>query len=409
MDQSIEVRRLGQQDLLVCAGSLIRPALAMQCECRLEIHQNGPPSVCSGHISCCIEVEGRGVRTERPPRTREDAVRDARQTKILSGSSVVLGGLRVVPGFLAARQYAMLSAQAKGALLMKVGFIGVGNMGGPMCRNIIRNTNHDVTVCDLNPAAIAACTELGATAGTSVAQVATDCDIVFTSLPMPRNVEEVAAGIAASAKPGTVYIDLSTNSPATARRVNEQMRAKGIQMLEAPVSGGTARATDGTIVIMVGGDTAVFDSQLPLLKSFSGEVVHVGEIGMGSVAKLVNNMLAFCNAAAAAEALMIGTMAGIDLHKLQQVISNASGNSSAFRNISDKAFKREFAATFALDLAHKDLRLALELADELGVPGMIAPQVMNLMRIARARGMGTDDSSSVIRVYEQALGREVKP
>jgi 3-hydroxyisobutyrate dehydrogenase-like beta-hydroxyacid dehydrogenase len=186
------------------------------------------------------------------------------------------------------------------------------------------------------------------------------------------------------------------------------MRAKGIAMLEAPVSGGTPRATDGTIVIMVGGDAATFENQLPLLKSFSGEVIHVGEIGMGSVAKLVNNMLAFCNAAAAAEALMIGAMSGIDLRKLQQVISNASGNSSAFRNISEKAFKGEFAASFALDLAHKDLRLALELADELGVPGMIAPQVMNLMRIARARGMGGDDSSSVIRVYEQALGREVR-
>jgi 2-hydroxy-3-oxopropionate reductase len=292
---------------------------------------------------------------------------------------------------------------------MKVGFIGVGNMGGPMCRNIIRNTNHDVVVFDLSAAAMKACIDLGATTGSSVAQIASTCDVVFTSLPIPRIVEEVAAEIAANARPGTVYVDLSTNSPATARRVNEQMQAKGIQMLEAPVSGGVPRATDGTIVIMVGGNPAAFDAQLPLLKSFSGEVVHVGEIGMGSVAKLVNNMLAFCNAAAAAEALMIGTMAGIDLHKLQQVISNASGNSSAFRNISDKAFKREFAATFALDLAHKDLRLALELADELGVPGMIAPQVMNLMRMARAKGMGGDDSSSVIRVYEQALGREVRP
>jgi 2-hydroxy-3-oxopropionate reductase len=292
---------------------------------------------------------------------------------------------------------------------MKVGFIGVGNMGGPMCRNIIRNTNHDVVVFDLNPAAIKACTDSGASAGASVHAVAADCDVVFTSLPMPRNVEEVAADIASAARPGTVYIDLSTNSPATARRVNEQMRARGIQMLEAPVSGGVPRATDGTIVIMVGGDAAVFDAQLPLLKSFSGEVVHVGGIGMGSVAKLVNNMLAFCNAAAAAEALMIGTIAGIDLRKLQQVISNASGNSAAFRNISEKAFNREFAATFALDLAHKDLRLALELADELGVPGMIAPQVMNLMRMARAKDMGGDDSSSVIRIYEQALGREVRP
>jgi len=262
---------------------------------------------------------------------------------------------------------------------MKVGFIGVGNMGGPMCRNIIRNTNHDVVVFDLNPAAIKACTDLGATAGTSVAQVAAGCDVVFTSLPMPRNVEDVtlgADGIAAHARPGTVYIDLSTNSPATARRVNDGMRAKGIQMLEAPVSGGTSRAADGTIVIMVGGDAAVFENQLPLLKSFSGEVVHVGEIGMGSVAKLVNNMLAFCNAAAAAEALMIGAMSGIDLRKLQQVISNASGNSSAFRNMSEKAFNGEFQATFALDLAHKDLRLALELGHDLGLslPGAALTQ-----------------------------------
>ncbi len=136
---------------------------------------------------------------------------------------------------------------------MKVGFIGVGNMGGPMCRNIIRNTNHDVVVFDLNPAAIKVCTDLGATAGTSVAQIAADCDVVFTSLPMPRNVEEVAlgaGGVAETAKAGTVYVDLSTNSPATARRVNEGMRAKGIQMLEAPVSGGTARATDGTLELV---------------------------------------------------------------------------------------------------------------------------------------------------------------
>ena len=295
---------------------------------------------------------------------------------------------------------------------MKVGFIGVGNMGGPMCRNIIRNTNHEVVVFDLNPAAIKACTDLGASPGASVAQVAAGCDVVFTSLPMPRNVEDVtlgADGIAAHARPGTVYIDLSTNSPATARRVNDGMRAKGIQMLEAPVSGGTSRATDGTIVIMVGGDAAVFENQLPLLKSFSGEVVHVGEIGMGSMAKLVNNMLAFCNAAAAAEALMIGAMSGIDLRKLQQVISNASGNVLGVpQHVGEGVQPANSRPTFALDLAHKDLRLALELADELGVPGMIAPQVMNLMRMARAMGMGGDDSASVIRVYEQALGREVR-
>jgi 3-hydroxyisobutyrate dehydrogenase-like beta-hydroxyacid dehydrogenase len=294
---------------------------------------------------------------------------------------------------------------------MKVGFIGVGNMGGPMCRNIIKNTNHEVIVFDLSPDAMKACTDLGASAGASVADVAFRCDVTFASLPLPKIVEDVTlgkGGIADSARPGSVFIDLSTNAPATAKRVAEGMAAKGILMLEAPVSGGTARAADGTIVIMVGGDAAVFENNLPLLKSFSGEVIHLGEIGFGSVAKLINNMLAFCNAAAAAEALMMGKRSGIDLKKLDAVIRNASGMSSGYANMATKAFAGNFAPTFALDLAHKDMRLAMELADELGVPGLIAPQVLNLMRMARGMGLGPTDSASVIKVYETALREEVR-
>ncbi len=294
---------------------------------------------------------------------------------------------------------------------MKVGFIGVGNMGGPMCRNIIRNTNHEVIVFDLSPDAVKTCTDLGASASPSVADLAGRCDVVITSLPLPRVVEDVTlgtGGIAENAKPGTTYIDLSTNSPATAKKVAAGMAAKGIHMLEAPVSGGTSRATDGTIVIMVGGDAAVFEQNLPLLKSFSGEVIHLGDIGFGSTAKLINNMLAFCNAAAAAEALMIGKRSGIDLKKLDAVIRNASGMSSAYGNMANKTLAGDFKPTFALDLAHKDLRLALEMADELGVPGMIGPQVMNLMRMARGMGLGSSDSASVVRVYETALGEDIR-
>ena len=291
---------------------------------------------------------------------------------------------------------------------MKVGVIGVGNMGGPMCRNIIRNTNHDVVVFDLNPDAIKACTDIGASAGASVADIASRCDVVITSLPMPRHVEAVAADIAAHAKPGTVYIDLSTNSVSCAKRVHAALAEQGIPMLEAPVSGGVPRATDGTIVIMVGGDEKVFDAQRPLLASFSKEIVHVGDVGFGSVAKLVNNMLAFCNMAAAAEALMLGKMAGIDMAKLHQVISNASGFSSAYNSIATKAFAGNFQPAFALDLAHKDLRLALELADETGMAGMIAPQVMTIMRMARAAGLGGADTAAMIQVYEKAMGQEVR-
>jgi 3-hydroxyisobutyrate dehydrogenase-like beta-hydroxyacid dehydrogenase len=294
---------------------------------------------------------------------------------------------------------------------MKVGFIGVGNMGGPMCRNIIRNTNHEVIVFDLNADAVKACTDLGASAGSSVADVAAKSDVVITSLPIPAVVEAVTLGpdgIAAHARSGTTFIDLSTNSPATARRVAEGMAAKGIHMLEAPVSGGTARATDGTIVIMVGGDAKAFEQNLPLLKSFSGEVIHLGEIGFGSTAKLINNMLAFCNSAAAAEALMMGKRSGIDLKKLDAVIRNASGNSAGYARMAEKTLAGDFAATFALDLAHKDLRLALELADELGVPGMIAPQVMSLMRLARGMGLGAADSCAMVQVYETALKEDIR-
>jgi 3-hydroxyisobutyrate dehydrogenase-like beta-hydroxyacid dehydrogenase len=294
---------------------------------------------------------------------------------------------------------------------VKVGFIGVGNMGGPMCRNIIRNTNHEVVVFDLDPEALKRCTDLGASTGGSVADVAKSCDVVITSLPIPRIVEEVALGpdgITANAKPGTVYIDLSTNAPATARRLAEGAKAAGLGMLEAPVSGGVARATDGTIVIMVGGDSATFEQQLPLLKSFSGEVIHVGDVGFGSVAKLINNMLAFCNSAAAAEALMMGKRAGIDMKKLDAVIRNASGDSSGYRNMATKALAGNFNPTFALDLAHKDLRLAMELADDVGVPGLIAPQVLNLMRMARGMGLGGMDSTSIMRVYETTLGTDVR-
>jgi 3-hydroxyisobutyrate dehydrogenase-like beta-hydroxyacid dehydrogenase len=294
---------------------------------------------------------------------------------------------------------------------MQVGFIGVGNMGGPMCRNIIRNTNHQVVVFDLNADAARTCTDLGASSADSVAEVASGCDVVLTSLPVPRIVEDVtlgADGIAAHARPGSVFIDLSTNAPATARRVAAGMAAKGIHMLEAPVSGGTPRATNGTIVIMVGGDAAVFEQNLPLLKSFSAEVIHVGDIGYASTAKLINNMLAFCNAAAAAEALMMGKRSGIDLKKLDAVIRNASGMSAGYASMAGKALSGDFKATFALDLAHKDLRLALEMADELGVPGMIAPQVMSLMRMARGMGLGSLDSAAIMRVYETAMGEDVR-
>jgi 3-hydroxyisobutyrate dehydrogenase-like beta-hydroxyacid dehydrogenase len=296
-------------------------------------------------------------------------------------------------------------------MVMKVGFIGVGSMGGPMSRNIVKTTNHDVKVFDLNADAVAACVAVGATRGGSVAEIAETCEVVMLSLPTPAHVEAVVAGpggIAAHAKAGTTVIDLSTNAPAMIKQLAAMLSAKGVALIEAPVTGGVVKAVDGTLTIMVGGDEAVIEKQRPLLSSISALVVHMGPHGSASVTKLVNNMMGLCSAAIAAEGLMIGKMAGVDLTKLVEVISNGSGNSNGFRNMVNRALKGSFGASFALDLAYKDLGLAVDLEKEHGVPGLVAPQVLNLMRMARGLGLGQDDSTSVIKVYEKVLGQEAR-
>jgi len=296
---------------------------------------------------------------------------------------------------------------------MKVGFIGVGNMGGPMCRNIIKRSNHQVTVFDLNPAALKTCTDLGGTAAKSVADATKGADVVMTSLPMPRDVEKVAmgdGGILANISKGQTFIDLSTNAPSMVKKIGEAFAAKGIAMLDAPVSGGTTGAEAATIAIMVGGDKKVFDDALPVLQSFSANVIHMGGLGSGTVAKLVNNMLSFCNMAALCEGMMLGTTYGLDPEKLLHVIANSSGNSNAIKNFTLRALKGHYSPpSFALDLAYKDLHLALELGDELGVPLQQGSSTHNLQRLAKGMGWGPEDSSSVLRVYETMLRRKVKP
>jgi 3-hydroxyisobutyrate dehydrogenase-like beta-hydroxyacid dehydrogenase len=291
---------------------------------------------------------------------------------------------------------------------MKIGFIGLGNMGGPMCRNLIKGVNHEVVVHDLNPDAIAACTALGATAAASLAELATGCDVIFTSLPTPKHVETVVHGLAGHVAAGTVLIDLSTNAPAMVRRLHDELAARGIGFLDAPVTGGVARAIEGSIVVMVGGEAAAVEAQRGLLTAFSGQVVHVGPTGSASVAKLFNNMLVLCNMAVAAEGLVIGAKAGIDMARLVDIIGNGSGDSAGFRGLAARGLKGDFKASFALDLAYKDLGLAVDLAAEHGVPGLVAPQALNLLRMARGMGLGGQDSTAMLHVYEKLLGCEAR-
>ncbi len=277
---------------------------------------------------------------------------------------------------------------------MKVGFIGVGSMGGPMSRNLVSKSNHEVTVFDLNAKAIDACIAAGARRGASVADVAKNSEVVMLSLPTPKHVEQVvlgADGVGANAKPGTVLIDFSTNSPSLMKTVAGRLAEKGIALVEAPVTGGVIKATDGTLTIICGGDEAVVERQRPLLAAIGALVIYTGPHGSASVAKLVNNMLALCNSAVAIEGMMIAKMAGVDLSRIVEVITNGSGLSNAFRGVTSRAMKGKFEPSFALDLAYKDMSLAIDLATEHGVPGMVAPQVLNLMRMARGLGLGQDE------------------
>ena len=293
---------------------------------------------------------------------------------------------------------------------MQLGFIGVGNIGTPMCRHLIE-AGRTVLVYDVNPSHMARMVSLGAQPAESPKAVAQACNIVFSSLPGPREIEQVALGangIIAAARPGLIFVDLSTNSPTVAKRVCAALAAQGVTMLDAPVSGGVAGAERGSLAVMVSGDAQAFDTCKPLLQHIGAHIFHVGEIGSGSVAKLVNNLLAFVNAVAAYEGMLLGVKAGVDPQIIHDIVQASSGASSAMRAFPQKIFAGDFAPGFMIDLAHKDLRLALELGDELSMPLMMGSVCINFLREARANGRGGDDLCGLMRRMEEHLGIEVR-
>lgn len=295
---------------------------------------------------------------------------------------------------------------------MTVGFVGLGRMGGPMCRNVIASSGEDVVFYDLSDEACAACAAVGGRRAASVAEVAAAADVLLTSLPGPAQMEEVAlgaGGIAEAARPGAVWFDLSTNSPATLRRVAERLAERGIELLDAPVSGGPGGAEAATLSVMVGGSRETFAAHERLLRSFSANPIHVGGLTAGTVVKLVNNLIQFCSVATAAEAMMLGVQAGVDPHVLDSVIRVSAGDSLCYRHLAGRALSGDYSASFALELAYKDIRLALDLASELAVPLPLGAQTADLMRTALELGLAQEDAAAVMRVYETAQGRRIGP
>ena len=294
---------------------------------------------------------------------------------------------------------------------MKVGFIGLGNMGNPMASNLL-NAGHELVVHDLRREAATNLLEMGATWADTPKEAVPGREVVFTSLPVPRDVEAVVLGengILEGASSETVYMDLSTNSPTAIRRIHDICAEKGVTVLDAPVSGGTYGAAAATLAVMVGGDKAVYDRMKPTLDAIGSHVVYCGPIGNGMVCKICNNLLSMGIGVLMTEALTMGVKAGVDLATLADVIANSTGGN---KRLTDKfprfLFKGNFEPGFATALAAKDVRLATDLGREYGIQMELSNLVDQRHVEAMFRGWGPEDSDAVSKIQEEKSGIQLR-
>jgi 3-hydroxyisobutyrate dehydrogenase len=289
---------------------------------------------------------------------------------------------------------------------MKIGFIGLGLMGGPMAANVLK-AGHALRVNDLRRDAAKSLVASGAEWTEDAAR---DVEILFTSLPGPPEVEALSKQIIESAKPGTVWFDLSTNSPEVVRRIHARCLEKEIQMLDAPVSGGTAGAKSGKLALWVGGDEATYTRCLPVLKAIADEPFFVGPIGAGTIAKLAHNVSTFMVHTALAEAFTMGVKAGVEPLALYRALrQGASGRARTFDRLAEKFLPGSYdPPTFALRLAHKDVSLAVALGKSVGVPMQAAEHALAELTEAMARGWGERDSRVHMVLQEERAGVSVR-
>lgn len=282
----------------------------------------------------------------------------------------------------------------------RIGCIGLGTMGGRVVQRLLHGGYRPV-VFDVAEEAVARAAAAGAAAAASVAEVAVSSDVIFTSLPMPADVEAVYAGPNGAfqhAAAGQVFVDLSTIDPATARRVADAA-PPGTAFLDAPVSGGPEGAERGALTVMVGGEAGAVDSIRSVLAAFSSRVIHVGPVGAGSVVKLANQLLVGANTIAAMEVASFAALAGVAPDVLLQALSVSAGDSVMLRrSIGDVLLPGDYSPRFALRLLVKDLRLYLEQAQSLGAATPAGGPALALFSEALALGMGGEDYAAIVKL-----------
>ena len=291
---------------------------------------------------------------------------------------------------------------------MRVGFIGLGTMGASMALNL-RAAGYEIIVNDIRREASLPHLQAGATWGDSARKAGEAADVVFTSLPGPHEIEEVALaedGLITGMRPGTAWFDLSTNSLTVVRRLHERFTEKGVAMLDAPVSGGPAGAKSRKLSLWVSGEKIAFDRHKPVLDAIGDQAMYIGPIGSGTVAKLVHNTAGYAIMAALAEVFTLGVKAGVEPLALWEAVRHgAFGRRRTFDRLAEQFLPYRFdPAAFALKLAHKDITLATELGRELNVPLRIATLVHEELTEALNRGWAERDSRSFMLLQEERAG-----
>jgi 3-hydroxyisobutyrate dehydrogenase len=286
---------------------------------------------------------------------------------------------------------------------MKLGFVGLGNMGCPMALNLIK-AGHELTVFDLSAEAVKVLVQAGATAAASAAAVAEAGEMVLSSLPNPVAVEAVylgKGGLIEGARGGQLFVDLSSISPSMAKKVAASFAAKDAAVMDAPVSGGVKGATDATLAIMVGGNADAFKRAEPVLNVIGKNVFHVGPVGTSSTIKILNQMLVGIYNTAVTEMIVLGRAAGMDLAQVKEVIDASSGWSRILETEFPKAMNRDFDTGFGVDLMAKDLRLARDMGKELNVELPAVQMAVSFFEKASEAGLGKKDVSAAIQLYEK--------
>jgi 4-hydroxybutyrate dehydrogenase / sulfolactaldehyde 3-reductase len=295
---------------------------------------------------------------------------------------------------------------------MKVGFIGLGVLGGPMAQNILKG-GHTLTVYDLDQAAVKRLTDAGATAAGSPKEVGAASEVVVTMLPEPKHVREVvlgANGVAAGMQRGGVVIDMSTIDPISSQSVAKELKTRGIDMVDSPVGKTSEHAATGTLTLMVGGEKDVIARVKPVLDCMGNETYLCGGVGMGHAMKTVNNLLATTVMAANTEALAIGVKSGLTLELMMEVMKTTmANNAQLYVAMPKKAFKGDDSPGFMVKLACKDVRQAVELARVQGFEPHVGAACQKTLEEAMAKGFADRDTAALMRIREDQLGIKVRP